>query len=504
MRQKKQFAAVVTAAFLTVAVSTAFAQNGNHDIRIVLPEQPGNLEPCGTIITTVGQVLSQNVTEPLTVINSKTGQPEPKLATKWEQINPTTWRMTLREGVKFQDGADFNAKAVAFSINRMTGGKLTCNNMAKFGNAKLTVTPIDNNTVEIQSDRPEPILPTLLSVVMIVSPNTPADKAVNNPVGTGPFKLTSFTQQNVVLEPFDGYWGDKPAVTKATYVWRQESSIRAAMIETGEADLTPAIAIQDATNPATDFAYLNSETTAIRIDAEQPPLNDVRIRKALNLAIDWDGLSQLFGDDAQRASQMVVEGIIGYDKALKPWPYDLKQAKALIASAKADGVKTGSEIRLIGRNGIYPNGAESMEAMMMMWQEAGLNVKLVMLDVADWLRYLQKPYPKDRGPTLLQSMHDNNKGDAAFTIPIFYRSSGQYSVLNNPEMDKEIDAAMAATGAEREQGFQKIFDQAREKYVTDIPMFHMIGYTRVGNRLEWQPDISTNSEIPLANIRFKQ
>jgi peptide/nickel transport system substrate-binding protein len=101
-------------------------------------------------------------------------------------------------------------------------------------------------------------------------------------------------------------------------------------------------------------------------------------------------------------------------------------------------------------------------------------------------------------------MHDNNKGDAAFTIPIFYRSTGQYSVMNSPEMDKEIDSAMAATGADREQGFQKIFDKARKEYVTDIPMYHMIGYTRVGKRLEWKPDISTNSEIPLANIRFKK
>lgn len=503
MRQTN-IASLVAAALLAMAASTAGAQGANHDIRIVLPEQPGNLESCGTIITTVGQVLSQNVTESLTVINTVTGQPEPKLATKWEQLNPTTWRLTLREGVKFHDGADLNAKAVAFSIDRMTGGKLTCNNMAKFGNAKLTVTPVDNHTVEIKSDRPQPILPTLLSVVMIVSPNTPADKAVNDPVGTGPFKLASFTQQNVVLEPFSGYWGSKPAVSKATYIWRQESSIRAAMVETGEADLTPAIAIQDATNPQTDFAYLNSETSAIRIDAQQPPLDDVRIRKALNLAIDWEGLSQLFGEDAQRASQMVVQGIIGYDKNLKSWPYDLKQAQSLIASAKADGVKVDTEIRLIGRNGIYPNGGEAMEAMMTMWQQAGLNVKLVMLDVADWLRYLQKPYPEDRGPTLLQSMHDNNKGDAAFTIPIFYRSTGQYSVMNSPEMDKEIDAAMAATGADREQGFQKIFDKARKEYVTDIPMYHMIGYTRVGKRLEWKPDISTNSEIPLANIRFKK
>lgn len=494
---------LVSAAILAGAASPALAQGGNHDVRIVLPEQPANLEPCGSIMTNVGQVLNQNVTESLTVIDAKTGKAMPKLATSWEQVDPNTWHFKVRQGVKFHDGADLNAKAVAFSIERMTGGKLTCNNMAKFGNAKLTVKPLDDYTVEIRSDRPQPILPTLLSVVMVVSPNTPVDKAVNDPIGTGPFKLTTFSPQTVVLDPFAGYWGKKPVVSKATYVWRQESSIRAAMVETGEADLTPSIAIQDASNPKTDFAYLNSETTAIRIDLEQPPLNDVRIRKALNLAIDWDGLSQLFGDDIQRASQMVVPGIIGHDDKLEAWKYDAEQARKLVAAAKADGVKVDTEIKLIGRNGIYPNGAEAMEAMMTMWQGVGLNVKLVMLDVADWTRYLQKPFPAERGANLVQMMHDNNKGDAAFTIPIFYRSSGQYSTLNDPAVDKEIDAAMAATGQAREDGFKKIFRQMRTEVVPDIPMFHMIGYTRVGKRLDWKPDITTNSEIPLANIQFK-
>ncbi|TIT40895.1 MAG: peptide ABC transporter substrate-binding protein, partial [Mesorhizobium sp.] len=172
--------------------------------------------------------------------------------------------------------------------------------------------------------------------------------------------------------------------------------------------------------------------------------------------------------------------------------------------ARAAGVAVDTEIKLIGRNGIYPNGAEAMEAMMTMWQDAGLNVKLTMLDVADWLRYLQKPFPPERGPNLLQMMHDNNKGDAAFTVPIFYRSSGSYSTVADPAFDKEIDEALAATGEARTNSFKAIFGKARNEVVADIPMFHMIGYTRVGTRLEWKPDITTNSEIPLANIAIKK
>ncbi|MEO9337407.1 ABC transporter substrate-binding protein [Mesorhizobium sp. SB112] len=490
--------------FLASVAPAAFAQASGHEIKIVLPEQPANLEPCGTIITTVGQILNQNVTEPLTVIDAKTGQPMPKLATEWTQTDDKTWRIKLRPGVKFHDGKDMNAEAVAFSIERMTGGAITCNNIAKFGDAKLTVTPVDDLTVDIASDKPEPILPTLLSVVMIVSPDTPADKPVNDPIGTGPFKLTTFDPQAVVLDQFDGYWGDDPEISKATYVWRSESSIRAAMVETGEADLTPSIALQDVTNEETDFAYLNSETTAVRIDTTKAPLDDVRIRKALNLAIDWDGMKTLFGDDVERAAQMVVSGVNGHDDALEPWAYDPEQAAALVAEAKSAGVPVDTEVRLIGRNGIYPNGTEAMEAMMTMWQAAGLNVKLTMLDVADWVRYLQKPFPEERGPNMVQMMHDNNKGDAAFTVPIFYRSSGQYSTMADAKIDGEIDAALAAVGEERTKEFKAIFNQMHNDVVADIPMFHMIGYTRVGKRLDWQPDITTNSEIPLANIRLKK
>lgn len=493
----------VAVAMAASAFTQPAAAQSASEIKIVLPEQPANLEPCGTIITNVGQILSRNVVEPLTIVDAASGQPTPALATEWSQTDPTTWRLKLRGGVKFQDGETFDAQAVKFSIERMTGGKVTCSNIAKFGSAKLTVTTIDDLTVEIKSDTPQPILPTLLSVVMVVSPKTPADKAVNDPVGTGPFRLTTFNPQTVVLDAFDGYWGEKPAFTKATYVWRPESSIRAAMVQTGEADLTPSIAIQDATDPETDFSYLNSETTGLRIDTGFAPLDDVRVRKALNLAIDWDGLAQLFGDDIKRASQMVVPGISGHDEALAPWTYDPEQAKALIEEAKSAGVAVDTEIELIGRNGIYPNGAEAMEAMTAMWQEAGLNVKLTMLDVNDWLRYLQKPFPEGRGPNMLQQMHDNNKGDAAFTIPIFYTSAGSYSTVNDQTLDGEIAAALAATGEDRTAKFKALFGKVHDTLALDIPMFHMIGYTRVGKRLEWKPDISTNSEIPLANIRVK-
>jgi len=493
----------VSAALMAVLLSGA-AHAAEGEVKIVLPEQPANLEPCRSIRSDIGRIINSNLTETLTNIEPEKGTVSPWLADSWEQVDDLTWRIKLKSGIKFQDGAEFNAEAVAKSIDRLMNPKLTCDSRSKFGDVKLTPTAIDATTLEIKSDSPVPIMPTLLGTVQIVSPNMPFDSETNEPVGTGPYKLESADNEQVVVVRNEDYWGAKPEVTKATYVWRGESAIRAAMVESGEADMTPSLAVQDATNPDTDFAYLNSETTRMRIDAEIPPLNDVRVRKALNLAIDWDGMGEaLFGKDVLRASQMVVPGVLGHNPDIKPWPYDPEQAMQLIEEARADGVPVDTEIVLIGRNGFFPNSAESLEAMMSMWQEIGLNVSLRQLEAADWVRYLDKPFPEGRGPTLFQQQHDNNTGDAGFTAPVMFLSEGQYSTIAVPELDAILKKAMAATGEEREKLFQEAFLKVHDEIVADVPMYHMIGYVRVGSRLDWKPDLKTNSEIALAQIKLK-
>lgn len=495
-----------TGLFMSSALALAMAGGAAlaEDVTVVLPEQPANLEPCRSIRADIGRVINMNITETLTVTNVDTGAVEPLLATAWEQVDPRTWRFTLRDGVRFQDGAPLDAAAVAKSIDRLMNPALTCDSRSKFGDQQLTATAVDPLTVEVASSIANPIMPTLMSTVQIVSPNTPFDAETNAPVGTGPFKLQEANAEHVILARDDGYWGGAPAVTRATFVWRGESAIRAAMVETGEADLTPAIAVQDATNPETDFAYLNSETTRMRIDMQIPPLDDKRVREALNIGIDWDGMGEaLFGPDVLRASQMVVPGVVGHDDALKPWGYDPDRARALIEEARADGVPVDTPITLIGRNGFFPNSGESLEAMQALWSELGLDIQIRALEAADWVRYLDKPFPGDRGPTLFQQQHDNNTGDAGFTIPVMYTSNGQYSTVADPALDAVILKAMTSTGEERGAGFREAARIAHDEIIADVPMYHMIGYVRVNPRLDWRPDLKTNGEINLSTIKFR-
>ena len=162
-----------------------------------------------------------------------------------------------------------NAEAVATSINRTLNPNLDCEIRTKFfGNTTVTPNVVDEYTLDLVTDQPSPILPTMMGTVTVQAPSTPMDELTREPIGTGPYAFTSWTPgQNVVLTRFDDYWGETPEVEEVTYIWRAELAVRAAMVETGEADIAPSIAPQDATDPEMDFSYFDSETTQFRIDA---------------------------------------------------------------------------------------------------------------------------------------------------------------------------------------------------------------------------------------------
>jgi peptide/nickel transport system substrate-binding protein len=499
--------AVLTLAAAMTALPTGApraAEDG--EITIVLSEEPDIIDPCEASRSNVGRIVKQNVTETLTEIDPDDGSITPRLATEWQQVDDLTWRFKLREGVEFHDGEPFNAETAKTAILRTLDERIDCEIRIKFfGGMQVTPEPVDDYTLDIKTAEPAPILPTMMGTMTITSPNTVEGERTRDPIGTGPYRFVSWTPgTSVVLERFPDYWGEQPEVAKVTYVFRGESAVRAAMVAAGEADIAPNIAVQDATDPAMDFSYLNSETSSFRIDVNKPPLDDVRVRKAMNLAIDRDAMiGTIFSEDVVKATQFVVPSINGHNPDLEPYPYDPEQAKELIAAAAADGVPVEDEITMIGRLEIYPNATEHAEATMAMLQEVGFNVKLQMLEVAEWVDTYTKPYAEDRPPQLVQTQHDNNNGDAVFTVFFKYHSDGAQSVLSNPELDALIEKATVATGEERRQTWQEAFRMIHEDIVPDIKMFYMVGYTRVGPRIDFTPDISTNSELQVAKVKFK-
>jgi peptide/nickel transport system substrate-binding protein len=475
-------------------------------VTVVLSEEPDIIDPCEASRSNVGRVVKQNITETLVEIDPTDGSITPRLATGWEQVDDLTWRFTLREGVSFHDGEPFNAETLAYSINRTLDESIDCEIRLKFfGGMELTPEPVDTYTIDLKTAQPAPIMPTMMGTMTVVSPNTPMGERTRDPIGTGPYRFESWTPgQNITVVRNEDYWGDEPEVEKATYVFRSESAVRAAMVATGEADLAPTIAVQDATDPAMDFSYLNSETSSFRIDMTLPPLDDVRVRKALNFAVDRDAfIGTIFPADVIRSTAQVVPSINGHNPDLVPWPYDPEQAKSLLEAARADGVAVDTPIRIVGRNEIYPNATEAAEAVAAMLGAVGFNIELQMLDVAQWVDIYTKPYAEDRPPSLHQTQHDNNNGDAVFTVFFKYHCDGGQSTTCDEELDALIEKATVSTGEERREAWQAAFRRIHDELVADIQMFHMVGFTRVGSRIDYQPSISTNSEVQLAHIAFR-
>jgi peptide/nickel transport system substrate-binding protein len=475
-------------------------------ITIVLDTEPDMLDASGTVHSLNGRVVTKNITESLTELNPDDGRIVPKLAQSWKQVDANTWQFFLQKGVKFHDGQDFNAVACVFNITRLYDKKLGHKTKEKFfSQFTMTGKALDNYTLEIKTDKVQPLLPTLMATFQLCSPNTPVDKLTRTPVGTGPYKFVKWDAgMQIVVERFEGYWGKKPAVEKAIYVWRTESSVRASMVLIGEADLAPTIAIQDAKRPDMDYSYLNAETSFIRIGGEwEPPLNDRRVRMALNLAVDRDSIrGSILSKDVVPAAQLIGPSVFGHNPDLKPWPYDPNKAKQLLDEARKDGVPVDKEISITARETQYPGSAEVMEAVATMFRNVGFNVKLRMLDAGVLRRYQFKPFPKDLGPYLWANQH-GNAIDAEFSS-YYYECNGSASSVCDKKLEDMIEKAKAKTGEERKNLWRAMLKYTHEEVIPNIPLFHMVGYSRIGPRISYKPAGAANDEIPLARITFKR
>ncbi len=483
------------------AMSPAFAQ----DVKIVLNEEADVLEPCMATRSNVGRITMQNINETLTYLDIRGGTGlQPKLAESWSQNEDGSWRFVLRQGVTFSDGTTFDAKDVKHSFDRAMDPAITCEVPRYFGGMTVSAEVVDDYTIDFKADPVQPILPLLLTLLTIVPEETPVE-FIREPVGTGPFALTEWTPgQQIVLTARDDYWGDKPAVTTATYLFRADPAVRAAMVATGEADIAPSISALDATNAATDFSYLDSETVYMRPDTTIKPFDDVRVRKAVNMAIDREAfLGTLVPEGTLLATAVYPPPTLGWNPDVKVWAYDPDGAKALQEEAKADGVPVDTPITIVGRTANFPNNVEILEAIQQMLQDVGLTVEVKFYEVAEFEGIYSKPYPEGRGPQLVTAMHDNSKGDPSFSMYFKYASDGRQSGISDPKVDDLINRAQAATGDERAALWKELQAYLHDEVVADVLLFHMVSFSRVAERLDWAPTMATNSMLPLSDIKFK-
>jgi peptide/nickel transport system substrate-binding protein len=501
--------ATVLIAVAATMPGSAQAQSEDKHITIVMPAEPPDLEGCQSSRAFQGRVVKQNIVETLVWKTPSDGSLKPHLATSWELADVSNWRIHLRHGVKFHDGSPFNATTLKRSMDRTINNKeIVCGDRGKFfGSLKVTISVVDDDTINIHTTPPAPIMPMRLAALAIVGPNESMTSPSLAPVGTGPYKFDSWAKgQEIKLARNEDYWGAKPEATGASYIFRSESTVRASMAELGEADVAIVISEQDANNPKTDYSYLNSETTFLRVDSQIPPLDDIRVRKALNYALDRKGMiGTILPSSALQATQIVMPSIPGHNHELdkKAIPFDPVMAKKLLAEAKADGVPVDTEIQLISYPPHFPNASELMDAYYLMLRDVGFNVKMLTVEPGTYSHWNNKPHPSPRPPTLIQSSHDNNFGDPVFSVYFKFSCAGNTSAMCDPEFDKKILNTQKLGGQERIDGYKELFRHQYEDLVTSVFMYHMVGFTRVNPRIDFVPDVTSNAELRIAEWHFK-
>ncbi|HWM34149.1 MAG TPA: ABC transporter substrate-binding protein [Pseudolysinimonas sp.] len=489
---------------LTTACSPAAPVDDNDDVVIALAQEPISLEPCDDITTNVNAlVLRGNVLQPLTTVNSTTGVIDGVLAESWTQESDLEWTFDLKPGVVFHDGTAFDAEAAVAAITRVFVPELACGNASQFAGIAIQAAAIDDDTIRIVTDSPDPILPVRMSAIEMTSPNTPAAEKTALPIGTGPYVFAdSEPGERIVLERFDDYWGDAPQVASVSFVWREDATVRASMVKTGEADLTLDVAPQDADGA---LPYTRNEVLLLRVDPFAAPLNDVRVREAIALAIDKETIvGSLMTDIGTPTDQIVSPLVNGYIPGYSGPGYDPERAAELIAEAAADGTPVDTAVKVYNRTDLFPNETEVAQAIVQQIGATGLAIELVNLDAGAWREYSNGPFPDDRGPSILIAAHDNITGDAAFSFPKYFASDGRNSALSDRDIDAALAEAVNAKDEERASLYQDIARTVYDEIFYMVSIAELQGLLTHSDRVSYEVNGLTAFELHVADITFNR
>jgi len=348
------------------------------------------------------------------IVNYKPGSSDvgPGLAESWT-ISPDgkVYTFHIRHGVTFHDGTPMNARTVAQDVDRAINPSNPCYVLARkdvdtyddftFGTAKDgTVAKMDVlDDYTLRFTLPQPNAPFITSLAMIwqgiMSPA--ATKQYNcdagqHPVGTGPFKFVEAVRNDhITLDANPAYWGGKPKVDRIIFQIVPESATRMLQLERNQAQILADV-------PPSDYSRVTGNKDlklytapgltilGVAMSNDLGPFKDVRVRQAMNYAVDKDAINKGLYGGATTASQGMPPVLWGYNKSVEPYPYDVAKAKQLLTEA---GFASGFSTEMI----VYANprgynpigGAKLGEAVQGYLAKVGVNVKITQYE---WGAYL--------------------------------------------------------------------------------------------------------------------
>ncbi len=394
----------------------------------------------------------------------------PALAETWEaNATATEFTFHLRKGVLFHDGTPFDAAAVKVNIERLANPE---NKLSRRILVSMLdhVDVIDPATVKIVLK--EPFGAFLNNIAhpgtFMISPAALAKYGKDirvNPVGTGPYKFVSYRTDTIKAEKFAGYWRTGyPKVDSVTWTAVPEAGARFAKLKTGEAQfiysLPPELVKAAAADP--DVTVITAPSIIARYLAPnnlKKPFNDIRVRQALNYAIDKNAFVKVVFSGFGEPLDAPIPPDLAFHVKQGPWPYDPAKAKALLAEA---GYPNGFETEIWG--GVSTLARRGMEFVQQQLAQVGIKVTVVAMEAGTLSQKTSGMQNPDEVPARLHyTGWSASTGDADWGLrPLLYTKSFPPALFNtayysSKETDGLIEAALAtADPTKRAEAYTKV------------------------------------------------
>ena len=382
----------------SLAPGLSLAQARKDTLVLAMTLEPPGLDPTAGAAAAIAEVVQYNLLETLTKIRSDSSI-APLLAQSWT-VTPDnkTWAFKLRPGVKFQNGEPFNAASVKFSLERAAAADSTNKDKAVFANiVNLSATDDLTVVITLKNTNPDLLFQLGQATAVIVEPRSAAGNNTQ-PVGTGPFKLESWAKgSHLVLARWEGFRDLKSvALRRVTVRFISDAAAQMAALLAGDVDLFPRV------SAARSLAQFKADKrfqvlvggsrakTIVAINNKKKPLDDVRVRRAIAMAIDRkqvvDAVAEGFGTPI---GSFYVPGAPGYVDLTAVNAYNPDKARALLKEA---GVSSPLELSL--KLPPTPYARQGGEVIAAMLAKVGIVAKQESVEWAQWLSgvYAQKAY----------------------------------------------------------------------------------------------------------------
>lgn len=398
----RTFANLILAAMLAIPMALAAAA----ELRIALAADVSSLDP--HFLNIAPNInLSSHMFDTL-VMSDANGRLVPGLAESWRAIDDTTWQFTLRRGVSFHDGSPLTADDVLFSLDRPAQLTTSPGPFTAYTRQIVAKRAIDDHTIELKTAQPYGPLPLDLSSIFIISKRAaeharPEDfdsgKAL---IGTGPFRFAGFVRgDHIDLARNDAWWGGRAPWERVRFRIITAAAPRLAALLAGDVDVMESVPTPDVAhllrNPKFTVAQRVSWRTIFWTVDQRPrpspwvsgndgralernPLADVRVRRAISMAIDRKTLvARTMEGLAVPASNIISPGVFGYDDALPVQAYDPQGAKRLLAEA---GYPDGFRLTIHGPNNRYVNDERIVQTVAQYLSRIGIKTSVQTLPLS--------------------------------------------------------------------------------------------------------------------------